>query len=273
MGKRESSDPRIMTNSLMLAMISAGVVKGFAGMQKYGQLPSTRKNTWEDVWIFGGTYTFQAAPVRLGVSSANMVDEGGDDGAWTVEIAGLDEDYVELTETVTLTGQDKVETDAAFLRVNRAKVLASGSLERNAGRLYVYDATDSLDEGVPQTASKILAVIEAECGQTQQAIYTIPAQYRGFLLARHVEFSARISQYVDVEIAVRPHGGSWLRKSLDPLAAMGTSEVGRPYFIPMKDDLEGRTDIRSRAIASMIGLNVVVVLQPCKHKKWGSSIN
>ena len=253
----QTSDPRVLADMLAGALLAGGKVPGYSVIHKYGRLPSTQSETWEDVWVQGGNYTFQAAAVKLGVSSADADDDAGDTGARTVEIQGLDASYAVQTETVTLDGLTKVETAGLYLRVFRAKVLTAGSSGTNEGKIYVYDTSDSVVAGVPQTAGKILATIAAGYGQTQMAIYTIPAGYSGFLLARYVAFSVRANQYVDVEMMVRPQGGAWLHKSLD--AATSTQgPVYREFVVPLDDDLGEKADLRFRVKAAGVGVDVAV---------------
>lgn len=248
----QNSDPRVFAGVLAGAMIASGDTPGFDFTHKYGRLPVTAVDTWEDVWSQGGTYTFQAAAVTLGVSSGDVDDADGDTGARTVEIQGLDADYVEQSETVTLAGQTKVESANEYLRVNRVKVLTAGSSGANEGKVYVYDTSDSVVDGVPQTATKVMAVIAVGYGQTQMATYTIPASRRGFLVMRYVGMRVRTNQYVDVEMLVRPFGGAWLHKSLTPLASGGQMSSVRGFPVPMEDDLAAKADMRFRAMASAV---------------------
>jgi hypothetical protein len=241
----------------MGALLAVGKVPGYSVIHKYGRLPATANETWEDVWAEGGTYTWQAAAVTLGVSSDSTADTSTGTGARTVEIQGLDAAYAVQTETLTLNGQTKVESANAYLRVFRAKMLTVGTGGVNAGKVYVYDTADTPVGGVPPTATRIMGTVVAGYGQTQMGLYTIPAGYSGFLLARYVGFSIRANQYVDVEFWSRPFGGSWLQKSLDPVSG-GQGPPYRPYVVPMEDDLSEKADLRFRAKASAASIDVVV---------------
>ena len=84
-------------------------------------------------------------------------------GAWSVVVEGLDTDYNEISETVTLNGISAVTTTASFFRINRAYVFEAGSGEVNAGNI---DLTIGDNEQ---------AFIEANEGQTHQTHYTVPA--------------------------------------------------------------------------------------------------
>jgi hypothetical protein len=238
-------------------VVANGDATGICAVHKYGSVTIAGADTWEDVWTQGGNHTFQSSAVTMGVSSASTDDDAAGTGARTLEIQGLDADYALQTETVTLDGQTKVESANKYLRVFRAKVLTAGSGGNNAGKLYIYDTSDSVVAGVPQTASKIVAVIEAEYGQTQMAIYTIPAGCTGFLVSRYISLSQRANQYCDVEFLVKPNGGAWLHKTLDGFAQDPVSLV-RDYPIPLPGDLSEKTDIRFRARSSTTGAVIAV---------------
>ena len=55
----------------------------------------------EDVWSFGGLYTFISSPVPLFISSSNNADNQ------EITISGLDENWLPQTQVITLTGQTK----------------------------------------------------------------------------------------------------------------------------------------------------------------------
>jgi hypothetical protein len=247
----------VLAEMLAGALLAAGKVPGYSVMHKYGRLPSPTNDVWEDVWAEGGAYTWQPAAVTLGVSSASTADTSAGTGARTLEIQGLDADYVEQSEVVLLNGQTKVESANAYLRVFRAKALTAGAGEGNAGKIYIYDTADTPVGGVPPTATRIMATIVGGYGQTQMALYTIPAGYSGFLLSRYVGFSIQANQSLEVEFWTKPLGGAWLQKSLDPVAG-GQGPAYRPFIVPMDDDLGEKTDLRFRAKASAASIDVVV---------------
>jgi hypothetical protein len=237
--------------------IAADLDDNFDVVHEYGSVTIAESDTWEDVWSQGGSYTFQSSAVTLGVSSASTDDDAEGTGARTLEIRGLDANYARQTETITLDGQTKVESTKQYIRVLGAKVLTAGSGGINAGKLYIYDTSDTVTDGVPQTASKIMAVIDADYGQAQMAIYTVPAGYTGFMIARNISLSQRANQYCDVELMVRPFGGAWLHKTLDGFA-LDPSPLGRTFPVPRASDFNAKADIRYRTRSSATGGVVAV---------------
>ena len=140
--------------------------------------------TSETIWFQSGVYTWSSAAVKLKISSDNAADDGdpAGNGANTVTVEGLDGNYAEISETVTMNGTTPVETDATFLRTHRMYVETAGSGLTNTGVIYAADTGDTYGTpGVPDTATGIRSTIGASEGQTLQAFYTIPAGYTGYM--------------------------------------------------------------------------------------------
>jgi hypothetical protein len=81
----------------------------------------------ETIWAEGGLYSYLTAATVLKVSSSSVNDTSAGTGARTVELSGLDADYNEISELVTLNGQTPVNTTKLFLRINRMVVRSAGS--------------------------------------------------------------------------------------------------------------------------------------------------
>jgi len=85
---------------------------------KYGYNPNII-NVDETIWDGGGIYAYPAAAAIMYVSSSSANDTSAGTGARTVLVSGLDANYNEVEETVTLNGQTQVATTTEFLRVFR----------------------------------------------------------------------------------------------------------------------------------------------------------
>ena len=115
--------------------------------------------SFETIWNNGGTYSFLADEQQLSVVSTDAAD------TMDLLIQGLDGDYNEVTETITLTGTNAVTTTNSFLRVNNAVILSG----ENAGDITgSYTSTD-------------VFVVEAGIGVTQACVYTVPAGHSLYL--------------------------------------------------------------------------------------------
>ncbi len=115
--------------------------------------------SFETLWNNGGSYSFLSAEQQLSVVSTDAAD------TMDVLIQGLDGDYNEVTETITLDGTNAVTTTNSFLRVNNAVILSG----ENAGDITgSYTTTD-------------VFFIEAGIGTTQACVYTVPAGHSLYL--------------------------------------------------------------------------------------------
>lgn len=119
----------------------------------------------ESVWTGGGVYPWAS------LSSAETIyclsTDAGDTTTLTIE--GLDANYDEISETVTLTGTSAVTTINTFLRVFRMTYDA-----RNVGTITARTVSAS---------GTVVAQIDAGYAQTLMAVYTVPAGFTAYLVA------------------------------------------------------------------------------------------
>ena len=115
--------------------------------------------SYETVWDDGGDYVYPSSAVAMDVVSSSASD------AMQVLISGLDANYDQISETVTLTGTSAVTTSTSFFRINSAVIL-TGS---NVG-----------DISISNGGTKY-AFIGAEIGTTQSSVYTVPAGHSIYL--------------------------------------------------------------------------------------------
>ena len=128
------------------------------------------------VWPLPSIITHPAAALQMKVSSTSADDTSAGTGARTVVIQGLDANYVEISETVTLNGQTEVLTAQSFLRINYAYVATAGSTNSAAGDIYF--GTGTVTAGVPAT---VYNIIKYDFNNTVTGHYTVPAGYTGYL--------------------------------------------------------------------------------------------
>lgn len=122
----------------------------------------------EDIWEGGGTYTGQ--PIgdveTLEIFSSSANDTSAGTGARTVTIYGLDSDFVEQEETLTLNGTTAVTSSNTYSRCTRVRVRSAGSTGTNQGTLTVRHTT---------TTANVFAVVPIDANQSQIAAWTVPA--------------------------------------------------------------------------------------------------
>jgi hypothetical protein len=208
--------------------VARGQIPGHYSIFKFGLNPLIQ-NVEETVWEGGGLYVYPPSALIMTVSSAS----GATDNGVVMTIAGLDADYNELSETVTLAGSGTATTTNSFLRVNRGFVEGSQEPEgpitvSSGGVIYAY-----VNGG----------------NQTLMAVWTVPAGYDGYLTQLDVTvLTEQNNKFGNIRLVTREQGGVF--RTQDSFSAEGGA-IALPYSIPVR--IPEKTDIEYRAVAS--GLN------------------
>jgi hypothetical protein len=148
--------------------VGLGRVPGHSRVTASGVNPDVDTTTLpEDIWFTGGVYPFPTAATTLEVLSSSAEDAAAGTGMRTMQVIGLDANYVEQTEIVTLNGTTPVALANSYLRLNRAQVVSAGSVRTNVGNVTIRET------GAGQTRGSMRAAY----GIMRQAIYTVPAGY------------------------------------------------------------------------------------------------
>lgn len=129
------------------------------------------------VWPVGSGYIYPTSPTEMHISSTISLDTDGDTGAHVIAVIGLDGNYVEQTEFVTMSGHLQNPTSTQFWRVFNLEVQSAGSNGKNVGMIFA--ATSGATDGLPN--SELFARIESGDNSTHMPLYTIPASYQGEL--------------------------------------------------------------------------------------------
>ena len=125
-----------------------------------------------------GVYTWLQAEDTVNVVSSAASDAAGGAGARTIIVQGLDGDFDEVEEEITLDGANPVTSTQKFIRVHRAYIGDTGSYAKtNAGtQTGNITVTDTTSGGVQIYLNGVLRV-----GQSFVARYTIPRNWTGYL--------------------------------------------------------------------------------------------
>lgn len=116
--------------------------------------------SYETIWNNGGgIYSFPVSALVMSVVSDEAADTMG------VRISGLDSNYNQISETVTLDGTTPVTTTQSFLRINDARITSGNN---------VGDITIS-------NGGTTYAFLEATYGVSQAAIYSVPAGFSFYI--------------------------------------------------------------------------------------------
>lgn len=115
----------------------------------------------EDVWDGGGAYVWPAALLAaadIDIQSNAAADTAAGTGARTITIDGLDSDYMEQSETVTLGGVTPAHPANDYIRLCCITIVTVGSGTVNAGdiNLYVPTVTTGAITGVTTAAPPVV---------------------------------------------------------------------------------------------------------------------
>jgi len=190
--------------------------------------------SFETVWDDGGDYVYPSAAVTMDAVSTSASD------TMDVLIKGLDANYNQISETVTLSGTSAVTTASSFYRINSATIL-SGS---NVG-----------DISISNGGTKY-AFIGQTIGTTQSCIFTVPAGHSLFLFRIDVvSATANPNKYLTFRNVGKNESGRILRVAE---GTMSTSQVSFdrqvPFVISEKTDFhfEAKSSSSSNEIAIFI---------------------
>jgi len=155
--------------------VARGQIQGHRGVAVFGFNPDV-DTSQVSVWPLPSLIPFPAAALQMTVSSTSANDTSSGTGARTIVVQGLDADYNEVTEIVTLDGQTAVTMTASLLRVNYAYVATAGSGNSAAGNIYI--GTGTVTAGVPAT---VYDIIKFDYNNTTTGSYTVPAGYTAYV--------------------------------------------------------------------------------------------
>lgn len=189
------------------AILFSGLAYGIAGVDfdgwhhKHGVAPTGVQTTASDIWPLSNSDADQivyVAPTEarlVEVWSDNVNDTGGGTGARVLRIFGLTAwNAVETTTDIALDGNTTVTTTtAAFVFINRAKVISCGGTSINAGTININAQIDDTVSGI----------IRPGIGQTQQAIMAIPSTQTYLMRAWHGTINKQTGQTGTVLFSLR----------------------------------------------------------------------
>jgi hypothetical protein len=197
--------------------------------------------TEETVWPGGGIISHPSAALQWKVSSSNANDTSAGTGARTVVINGLDANYNQVTETVTLNGQTEVLTTNSLLRINSAYVATAGSGNSAAGNIYF--GTGTVTAGVPATVWQIILF---DYNSTVTGHYTVPAGYTAYMDTGQISAGQATgsSQIIGRLLA----SGTNNIRTTAALVTLNNGAATYDFFVPIS--FPEKTDIEASAIGS-----------------------
>ena len=202
-------------------------------IHKFGSIPSIADKTSEEtIWDIGGLYQF---PSDNGVSLS--ISSGDSDDTQEIVVIGLDENFNEKTEIANLNGFNDVPLNGLWTRVFRA---------------YNNDSTNligSADVHLTGNSSIQYARVLSENNQTLMALYTIPANYTGYLLkfhcsAQNTDSSSSVNFVIHIK--TREYGKVFRTREIVSCSTNQSESETLPF--PLK--LEPKTDIMFNKVSA-----------------------
>jgi len=214
--------------------VSRGQVAWHKTLFKYGYNPLII-NVNETIWDGGGIYSYPASALAMTVTSAG----GATDEDVQVMVVGLDADWNEAQQEVTLNGSGTATTTQTFRRVFRAYV--SGS-QAPTGNITVANGGTTY------------AQITNGENQTLMAVYTVPAGHTFYLANGTATHGTSTSGgvFMTIRFMVRAFGGVFRTATKVDISE---SEVIFPFTFPLV--LPEKTDLEVRAICNKNQNNAV----------------
>jgi hypothetical protein len=244
----KSSITRVGTSEPFELQVARGQISFHYDLHKFGFNPDV-DDALETVWSEGGLYSYLSAATVLKVSSSSTADTSAGTGARTVQLYGLDADYNEINETVTLNGQTAVNTTNSFLRINRMIVRTAGTGGINAG--VIYAGTGTVTTGVPANKYATVAIGD---GQSMMALWTVPAGHTLYIYQTDVTVATtQNNKYATISLVARPLGEVF---QLKDRFAKGESQTTIEYSFPLR--FEEKTDIEYRCIGDSAGADIAI---------------
>lgn len=108
-------------------------------------------------------YNFLSAATAMTVVSTSASDSASGAGARLIVIDGLDGNYTEVTQVVSMNGTTPVALSTNLMFVNGAQVISSGSEHTNVGDISI------------KAGDNVQGFIQNGIGIQRQLLYTVPA--------------------------------------------------------------------------------------------------
>jgi hypothetical protein len=203
--------------------VARGQIDGHSTLNIYGYQPSVG-TTFIPVWENATAYSFP-------VAETTMYLTGTDSDTAQVLITGLDANYNQISETLTLNGTTPVATTKQYFRVNGMQVVSGNPAA----------AVTLTNSGGSTTYAKINAGV----GRTQAGIYTVPAGYTYFLQRVNIYTSLNGNDYVIYQNkTISPSGVVQVTQQAPFSISYGALRI-MPRLIPEKTDIQLQCKVQS----------------------------
>jgi hypothetical protein len=229
--------------------IAAGLVDGWASIHKFGAVPAMSQGQSGTIWDINDTpYPWSAfntpGILTISTTTSNGTLSSLDDGV-TVHVLGLDENFEEVEDTFTISGNSATGT-VSFKRVYRAYI---DGADANQTQIRVSrDTTEVLRINIGKS-------------QTLMALYTVPAGKTAYLIQGTSTCAANADATVDMFVRYFGQDSFRIGHTLEVAGVGGqyTYQFGVPLPIPEKSDLDIRADVRANNARITAAFDILLV--------------
>ena len=209
--------------------VARGQIPGHSTLHKFGAVPAMSINTTGTVWDINDTlypWSAFATAGTLTVDRASASDAGK-----IITIIGLDANYNEISENVTLTNATGNPTSNSFIRVYRA-YMYNGSAA-NVGNIDI------------KKGATTVARITAGKSQTLMGVYTVPAGYTAYLSQGVMSVQAGADATGNFFVRYGGQTAFRIAHTFEVASAEYFYAFHVPFALPEKSDVDIRASVRS----------------------------
>lgn len=204
--------------------------------------------TSNTIWNGVGDYPWPSVASQLQIVSTDANDTVLGNGARTIMLVGLDENFMEYIEVVSMNGINNVTTTGSFIRINSAHVITSGNAGGCVGEITITHITDN----------NIISYIEIGSNRSLQAVFTVPSSKKALI----VELGATTGKgkSVILEYYAKPENETFTLRHESQLYQNSTLLKPKiPYSFPSKTDfhVKGSSDVSSTEVSLYVDLILI----------------
>ena len=169
--------------SAPLFEMSLGNVTGYQPVIVEGNNDNVPSTGTHDIWESGTDLIYLTAAETMNIVSTDANDTSAGTGARTIRIKGLDNDFNEISETISLSGLSNVLTVNLYIRVF--------SLEQktgDGGNINVGDIT-----ATSSSAATLQCIMLAGVGLSKNSHFTIPSGKKFILLSAELNATRTVA--------------------------------------------------------------------------------
>ena len=218
--------------------VGRGQIQGHQSVFLFGYSASITNAAFIPAWENTAAYTYPASAVAMSIVSTSASDT-----AVQIIIYGLDSNYKQINETVTLTGITPVVTTTLFFRVNQLDVQP--------------DSVNPVGVITAKNGGVTYGQIAVDTGQSNMSVYTVPVGYT--LYGTHVAAwsSTSVTSGVYATFRAQALSPASTKYIVSQAPFLNTFEFAAQY--PLK--FAEKTDVQLQFKSSGAGLAIGTILE------------